>query len=377
MKFNKKAFTLIELLVVIAIIGILATISIVSLSNARAKSRDAKRAGDMKQVQTALELFFNDKGRYPSASEWDANQIFSTSTGATSTYMQIIPSAPIPADGRCTSDQNSISYIPTSDGASYSISFCLGGNTGTLASDPKCLTPGGIIDVECNIDGGQPADVCGGISSVSYGGDSYPTVAIGTQCWFAKNLNVGTRVDDPDDQGDYSGGIQKYCYDDSEAICDTDGGLYQWHMALGLPQACDASEASPCNISGTIQGIYPSGWHIPSFNELQTLAQNDDPGCDLSANNCHTAGGKLKASSISTPVTWDGTNNYNFSVFPAGYNLEGSLDGRGTLAVLWSASPPSGYPGIAWSGLLLSGGTTFYGNSDDRATGFSVRCLQD
>ena len=81
MKFNKKAFTLIELLVVIAIIGILATISIVSLSNARAKSRDAKRAGDMKQVQTALELFFNDKGRYPSASEWDANQIFSTSTG--------------------------------------------------------------------------------------------------------------------------------------------------------------------------------------------------------------------------------------------------------------------------------------------------------
>jgi len=147
---SKKAFTLIELLVVIAIIGILATISIVSLSNARAKSRDAKRAGDMKQVQTALELFFNDKGRYPSASEWDANQIFSTSTGATSTYMQIIPSAPTPADGRCTSDQNSISYIPTSDGASYSISFCLGGNTGTLASGPKCLTPGGIIDIDCS-----------------------------------------------------------------------------------------------------------------------------------------------------------------------------------------------------------------------------------
>jgi len=53
----KKAFTLIELLVVIAIIGILATVSIISLTNARAKSRDAKRAGDMKQIQTALELF--------------------------------------------------------------------------------------------------------------------------------------------------------------------------------------------------------------------------------------------------------------------------------------------------------------------------------
>ncbi|OIO06909.1 hypothetical protein AUJ35_03135 [Candidatus Falkowbacteria bacterium CG1_02_41_21] len=66
---SKKAFTLIELLVVIAIIGILATVSIISLSNARAKSRDAKRAGDMKQVQTALELFFNDNNRYPTATE--------------------------------------------------------------------------------------------------------------------------------------------------------------------------------------------------------------------------------------------------------------------------------------------------------------------
>jgi len=64
---SKKAFTLIELLVVIAIIGILATVSIISLSNARAKSRDAKRVGDMKQIQTALELFFNDKNRYPTA----------------------------------------------------------------------------------------------------------------------------------------------------------------------------------------------------------------------------------------------------------------------------------------------------------------------
>ncbi len=84
---NKKAFTLIELLVVIAIIGILATISVITLSNARSKSRDAKRAGDIKQVQTALELFFNDQNRYPTAEEWATGQIFSTTTDSTSTYM--------------------------------------------------------------------------------------------------------------------------------------------------------------------------------------------------------------------------------------------------------------------------------------------------
>ena len=91
---------------VIAIIGILATVSIIALSNARAKSRDAKRAGDMKQVQTALELFFNDKGRYPDANEWLTGQIFSTTTDSTTTYMQIIPAASIPADGNCTANQN-------------------------------------------------------------------------------------------------------------------------------------------------------------------------------------------------------------------------------------------------------------------------------
>lgn len=150
MKSNKPAFTLIELLVVIAIIGILATLSVLALSNARAKSRDAKRAGDMKQVQTALELFFNDKNRYPTAEEWATGQIYSTTTDSTSTYMQIIPAAVAPADGTCTNNQNSISYTPTENGGSYAISFCLGGNTGTLNPGPKCLTPGGIIDVNCS-----------------------------------------------------------------------------------------------------------------------------------------------------------------------------------------------------------------------------------
>ncbi|MEI7620772.1 MAG: prepilin-type N-terminal cleavage/methylation domain-containing protein [Candidatus Falkowbacteria bacterium] len=146
---NKKAFTLIELLVVIAIIGILATISVLALANARSKSRDAKRAGDAKQIQTALELFFNDNNRYPTVEEWNTGKIYSTSTGVTSTYMQIIPNAPTPADGLCTDAKNTIGYTPSSDGSTYSISFCLGNNTGSLAPGPKCLTPGGIIDDDC------------------------------------------------------------------------------------------------------------------------------------------------------------------------------------------------------------------------------------
>jgi len=66
-KSNKKAgFTLIELLVVIAIIGLLSTLAVVALNSARQKARDAKRVADIKQVQTALELFFNERDGYPS-----------------------------------------------------------------------------------------------------------------------------------------------------------------------------------------------------------------------------------------------------------------------------------------------------------------------
>lgn len=68
MYINKqKGFTLIELLVVIAIIGILSSVVLASLNTARQKSRDAKRVADVKQLQIALELYFDDNRNYPTS----------------------------------------------------------------------------------------------------------------------------------------------------------------------------------------------------------------------------------------------------------------------------------------------------------------------
>lgn len=66
-KNNKKGFTLIELLVVIAIIGLLSTLAVVSLNSARAKARDAKRISEMKNFQSALEMYYSDKLTYPTS----------------------------------------------------------------------------------------------------------------------------------------------------------------------------------------------------------------------------------------------------------------------------------------------------------------------
>ncbi|HTE49192.1 MAG TPA: type II secretion system protein [Candidatus Paceibacterota bacterium] len=68
---NKKGFTLIELLVVVAIIGLLASIVLASLNTARAKARNAKRAQDIKTMQTVLELYrSNNNGNVPVATGW-------------------------------------------------------------------------------------------------------------------------------------------------------------------------------------------------------------------------------------------------------------------------------------------------------------------
>ncbi|MBI1755186.1 type II secretion system protein [Candidatus Azambacteria bacterium] len=58
---TKKGFTLIELLVVIAIIGILSSVVIVSLNNARSKARDSARKSNSQAMATAFALYASEQ----------------------------------------------------------------------------------------------------------------------------------------------------------------------------------------------------------------------------------------------------------------------------------------------------------------------------
>ena len=62
---SRAGFTLIELLVVIAIIGLLASVILIALSDARQKARVATRVADLNQITKALELYYADNGSYP------------------------------------------------------------------------------------------------------------------------------------------------------------------------------------------------------------------------------------------------------------------------------------------------------------------------
>lgn len=60
-----QGFTLIEMLVVISIIGILAVLISANLNSARSRARDTERKSDIKNIETALRLYYNDYGSYP------------------------------------------------------------------------------------------------------------------------------------------------------------------------------------------------------------------------------------------------------------------------------------------------------------------------
>lgn len=146
---NKRGFTLIELLVVIAIIGLLSTLAVVALGSARLKSRDAKRLSDLRQIQTALELYYTDFSVYPNNAGTAAPGatlgvgsyacLNATGWGAAACVtplMGVVPSAPTPGVYTYTS----------ANGSTYTIAATLEGQVGGLQSNIQA-TPSGIIDL--------------------------------------------------------------------------------------------------------------------------------------------------------------------------------------------------------------------------------------
>jgi uncharacterized protein (TIGR02145 family) len=203
---------------------------------------------------------------------------------------------------------------------------------------------------------------CAGTPTVSYGGQTYNTVQIGSQCWLKENLNIGTMISGSSDQTN-NGVIEKYCFNDDPANCAVYGGLYQWN------------EMMQYLTTAGIQGICPSGWHIPT--DAQWTAITDFLGGES------VAGGKMKTTGTietGTGLWYDpnygATNESGFSAVPAGYRLfSGTFDNIGNIGYWWSSIESS--TNSAWYRSNYSSHGYVYRISVSKYSGFSVRCLRD
>lgn len=100
----KKGFTLTELLTVIAILVLLAAVVIPNLNSMRIRGRDTKRISDLKELQVALERYYDRTGNYPNSSatgtSCDSNSL-SLGDLVTQNLISSLPTDPINSDGRC------------------------------------------------------------------------------------------------------------------------------------------------------------------------------------------------------------------------------------------------------------------------------------
>jgi len=225
--------------------------------------------------------------------------------------------------------------------------------SGYEASDT--IKPGAGYWVKVNQNGSivlSAGPPCPGLPIVTYAGKVYNTVQIGSQCWLKENLDVGTIIQGSDTSKD-NGTIEKYCYNNEPTNCNTYGGLYQWNEAMQYTTAEGA------------QGICPSGWHIPTYAEFQTLytAVSGD-------------GNALKAIGQGTG-DGAGTNTSGFSALLAGYrDINGYFFDLSYLAYFWSSTEHNSTSADNMY-LYYYGSNIYLSYYDVKELGFSVRCVKD
>jgi len=203
---------------------------------------------------------------------------------------------------------------------------------------------------------------------------SYRTVKIGSQTWMAENLNYKTE--------------NSFCYNDDISYCRTYGRLYTWAAAMDSAGEWSTNSkgcgyGSNCSPTGTIRGVCPEGWHLPSEKEWNTLITTVGAGGKHFTE--YNASEVLKSK---TGWRWNrlysesgnGSDAYSFTVLPAGRKQENGYDSEGSYTFFWNSSISASDSTFARSmefGYDNMSGLGVYVSTGSRGDAFSVRCIQD
>ena len=178
----------------------------------------------------------------------------------------------------------------------------------------------------------------------------YATVKIGNNWWMAENLNYRD-----------TGAV--YYNNDSAAWAATYGRLYTWTSMM-------KGSASDNTVPVTVQGVCPSGWHIPDNTEWSDLI--------TTLGGETTAGSKLKEAGT---ANWknqntDATNESGFTAIPAGM-VDAAMSSalEGTDAYFWTATESDAVNAHVIHLINTNGTATNF--SQTKTNHYSVRCIKD
>ena len=335
---------------------------VMSSSSEKAKSSSSGAQSDAKRSSSS------EKFGKSSSSENEAS--LSSEKQKSSSSVKSSSSAESSSGGKDLSSSSSVDPISSSS---------VQGDVSSSSSSAGEVNCSALLEGETGWNWNVPKE-CRFNPDIDYGsmtderdGKVYKTVIIGTQVWMAENLNYY-------DAADLNVKEKSWCFGKSDngdsTTCDVAGRLYTWAAAIDSVKLAteatnplDCGYGKECGLKDTVQGVCPSGWHLPSKTEWKALFT--EVGGESTA-------GKVLKSETGWNKNSNGTDDFGFSALPVGYRKGDGYYVDGDKTLFWSSTEDGNFDAFS---MLLSN-TVHRANLAElnyniKGYGFSVRCVKD